>query len=368
MRFLGAGGKMGFGGGAKGTPQALYTWGNNNYGQLGLGSTAQQNSPQQVGSDEDWSFVSCGEYHIAALKTDGTLWTCGRNNNGQLGLGNTADQNTFQQVGSDTWSTISCGPYHIIGIKTDGTMYSWGSNNQGQLGLGNTTQYTSPQQIGSDSDWTFISSDSYTSHAINSSGELYGWGRNVSYNVGDGTATSPKTSPVRIGSDSDWIYVDNAYQSTSIIKTNGDLYAVGYNICIGTATTVTLADNSGDWTRSEWGYYHSIGIKDGKLYAFGYGPYGGLGLGGTVFSCSIAQIGSDTDWQYAEVVNSEASATEKSCAIKTNGELYTWGENFYGSLGLGDTSNRNTPTQVGSDTGWIQVSMGGYSTAAIKQV
>ena len=367
MRFLGAGGKMGFGGGAKGTPKALYVWGNNEYGQLGLGTTADHNTPQQVGTDTDWETVRCGEFHMAAIKSDGSLWVCGRNNTGQLGIGSTADQDTLQQVGSDTWSAIACGAYHTIGIKTDGTMWSWGDNFYGQLGLGNTTQYTSPQQIGSNSDWTLIESDVYTAHAKNSSGELYGWGRNINYNVGDGTATA-KTSPVQVGSGTDWIRIGNGYQTTNLIKDNGDVYTVGYTVCTGNITTISLVDDSGEWTSSEWGYYYSIGVKDGNLYAFGFDSFGALGLGGTNFTCSITQVGSDTDWQSVETANSESSGMSRSSGIKTDGKLYMWGENFYGSLGVGDNSNKNTPTQVGSDTGWIMCSVGGASTAAIKAV
>lgn len=248
-------------------------------------------------------------------------------------------------------------------------LYAWGLNDYGQLGLGNTTNYNSPQQIGSSSDWEIIGSKcNYTVHAINSSGELYGWGRNANGSVGDSTTTQ-RNSPVKIGSSTDWIGVDNGYSITVLRKSNGDIYGMGYNPCIGSnITSPTLLDSSGDWSNSNFSYYHSLGIKDGKLYVFGLALNGSGGLGAsTSFACSITQIGSDTDWAYSNVVNSESSVG-RSLAIKTDGKLYMWGENFYGSLGDGSNTERTTPTQVGSDTGWISCMTGGYSTAAIKAV
>ncbi|NLG12435.1 MAG: hypothetical protein GX554_05370, partial [Elusimicrobia bacterium] len=65
----------------------LRAWGLNDKGQLGLGEGAgtQKNVPTKIGDDENWQFVSAGEYHTAAIKQDGTLWTWGCNDDGQLG-------------------------------------------------------------------------------------------------------------------------------------------------------------------------------------------------------------------------------------------------------------------------------------------
>ena len=88
----------------------LYSWGYNNYGQLGLNNTTNYSSPKQVGSLTNWSSVSSGSYHTLSIKTDKTFWSWGRNNYGQLGLGNTTYYSSPKQVGSlTTWSTLSKG-------------------------------------------------------------------------------------------------------------------------------------------------------------------------------------------------------------------------------------------------------------------
>ena len=105
----------------------LWSWGYNNYGQLGQGNTTTYSSPKQVGALTNWSSVSCGGYFTVSIKTDGTLWSWGYNYTGQLGLGNTTSYSSPKQVGALTnWLSVSCGYFHTVSIKTDGTLWSWG--------------------------------------------------------------------------------------------------------------------------------------------------------------------------------------------------------------------------------------------------
>lgn len=142
------------------TNGALFAWGSPGAAQLGTNSYVQFNSPVQIGALLDWAFISAnGSGNRAALKTDNTLWVWGNNGYGQLGLG---DQGSFQatnrssptQLGSDTWLAVSTG-YQMGGIKTNKTLWTWGRNQAGQLGLGNTVNRSSPVQVGSDN-WSKI--------------------------------------------------------------------------------------------------------------------------------------------------------------------------------------------------------------------
>jgi alpha-tubulin suppressor-like RCC1 family protein len=144
------------------TDGTLWTWGDNVSGQLGYGGSAGGNgsSPAQVGSLTDWLSVSCGGYYRTfAIKTDGTLWSWGSNDYGQLGLGYVGMNNTDspRQVGALTsWSAITAGNGQTMALRTDGTLWMWGRSSAA-LGLGATsTNYSSPKQIGSLTTWISI--------------------------------------------------------------------------------------------------------------------------------------------------------------------------------------------------------------------
>lgn len=103
----------------------LWAWGDNTYGQLGDGTNTFRNSPVQIGTSTNWKAVWVGDFHTAAIKTDGTLW--GRNNYGQLGVGTNDDYNIPIQINlAKNWSTVACGMFTTYAIKTDGNLWVWG--------------------------------------------------------------------------------------------------------------------------------------------------------------------------------------------------------------------------------------------------
>ena len=135
----------------------FWAWGNNDYGQLGLGDgMPEQHAPVQVGSDTDWTAVAAGKYHTVSLKANGTFWAWGNNGYGQLGLGDEMpDQHAPVQVGSATnWVVMAVGDLHTVALESDGTLWAWGKNYYGQVGNGNTADCYAPVQVGSDTDWS----------------------------------------------------------------------------------------------------------------------------------------------------------------------------------------------------------------------
>lgn len=140
------------------TDGRLFAWGFNNNGQLALGDTSPRSSPVQVGTDTDWATVSTGNEFTLAIKTDGTLYATGLNTSGQLGLGDLSSPHTsFTQVGTDEdWLFVTAGSGFTLAIKTDGTAWAWGIGTSGQLGLNDLFSRSSPVQVGTDDDWAIV--------------------------------------------------------------------------------------------------------------------------------------------------------------------------------------------------------------------
>jgi alpha-tubulin suppressor-like RCC1 family protein len=298
----------------------LWSWGDNGQGQLGIGSTVNKSSPNQVGALTTWSKVSAGSEHTLAIKTDGTLWSWGYNAQGQLGLNNLSYISSPNQVGSlTTWITISGGYRCSLAVKTDGTLWSWGRNDYGQLGLGNTTTYSSPKQVGALTAWSVVASGVNYSLSVKTDGTVWAWGRNHYGQLGLGNTTA-YSSPKQIGALTTWYQIDG-----------------------GGTTAQTLATKT-----------------DGTLWSWGANNNGQLGLGNTTTYSSPKQVGALTDWL------SITCGTYDSClATRTNGTLWSWGNNTQGILGLGSLVDFSSPKQVGALTTWSKVSAGNSWAAAL---
>lgn len=166
----------------------LWSWGENNHGDLGNGLANDNVIPTQLCTSNNWKQVSAYEWHSTALKEDGTLWTWGENENGQLGNGTVIDSNVPIQVGSSTdWVQTDAGYSTTMAIKSDSTLWAWGSNFGGELGNGTTTENHIPIQIGTSISWKQISAGNATNVALNFGDSLYDWGLNYYGELGNGT-------------------------------------------------------------------------------------------------------------------------------------------------------------------------------------
>jgi alpha-tubulin suppressor-like RCC1 family protein len=367
---------------ARKTNGTLWAWGRNNNGQLGQGNVTDRSSPVQIGTATDWSSeIASARYSGFAIKTGGTLWAWGLNTNGRLGI-NSSVANTSSpiQVGTGTdWSNVSAGANHTLAVKTNGTLWAWGTNTYGQLGINNATNRSSPVQVGTDTNWsrafcnTNTGSSGPVSFAIKTNGTLWAWGRNagglgVFYNQ---NATAGYV-PVQIGTGTDWASAGTGIRSSFAIKTGGTLWAWGYNsqgvLGLGDVTTRSSPVQIGtgtDWSKVDGSRTSTFAIKTGgTLWAWGYNGVGQLGQGNTTVRSSPVQVGTGTDW--SNISASGQNVGQFVLALKTGGTLWSWGGNGYGQLGLGDTTNRSSPVQVGTGTDWAFISAGGNSYNALS--
>lgn len=208
----------------------LWVWGSNNNGALGLGDTTNRLTPVQVGSGTNWSEVATNGTIVSAftlaIKTDGTLWSWGYNDYSQLGLNTTTAYSSPVQVGALTnWSKVACGYYHSFAIKTDGTLWAWGRNNIGCLGLSDQTNRSTPVQVGSGT-WKYISASNNCSAGIKTDGTLWTWGLN-SYGQLGLSDQSNRYSPCQVGTSSDWEQVSLGVEHLIALKSDGSVWSCG---------------------------------------------------------------------------------------------------------------------------------------------
>lgn len=195
-------------------------------------------------------------------------------------------------------------------IRCDGTLWTWGSNNyliQGNGTAGTGNNRSSPTQLASASRFTVVSGMGLHAAAIGVDGIMYTWGSNSDGQLGRGTTTGVSAGSVigAVGS-STWTAVS-----------------------VGTSTTLAIR-------------------SDGSLWSWGSNAVGGLGTNNTVNRSSPVRVGSGTNW--AQV---EAGPFECSYAIDTSGNLFAWGGNTQGQLGIGNAISRSSPVQVPGT--WLEV-------------
>jgi alpha-tubulin suppressor-like RCC1 family protein len=291
------------------TDGTLWTWGTNSNGQLGLGNKTNYSSPKQVGALTNWLKVSAGYSWVAAIKTDGTLWTWGLNSLGQLGLNNLTYYSSPKQVGALTnWSSVSCGYYISGAVKTNGTLWTWGYNGYGTLGYGNSTYYSSPKQVGALTNWLSVTAGYLSIFAIKTDGTLWAWGLNSSGELGLGNTTI-YNSPKQVGALTNWAIINSNANNGAFnlsIKTDGTLWSWGSNDHGNLGIGVVSAPKSSpiqvgtltNWYKISAGARASYGIAtDGTAWSWGKNSdYGQLGLGNQTSYSSPKQIGSLTTW------------------------------------------------------------------------
>lgn len=146
-------------------PGSLWCWGRNTRGELGLGDDAagQIRIPRRVGDAEDWIDVRVGQNGSCGLRDagrggrEGALYCWGENSFGEAGVGDQAIRRTPTRVGAlDDWVSVSLDTFHACGVRANGELYCWGHNLEGQLGLGDRGDHAEPARVGDAADWASV--------------------------------------------------------------------------------------------------------------------------------------------------------------------------------------------------------------------
>jgi alpha-tubulin suppressor-like RCC1 family protein len=303
----------------------VWVWGRNAYGELGVGNTSNVLVPTKVTALNGVNIVdvqlSKGYYntgsnygnHTLFLVDDGSLYACGHNGQGQLGIGNTISQSTPQLLSKSDWVKIyAMGPAgggFSAGIDTSGDLYMWGYNARGQLGIGSTTNQSTPQLVNAFGGVTvskFSGAHGYGTTYVNygssmcllSTGAVYTWGHNAEGQLGTGNTTQYNTPQhiTGLGTDNqDILMAHSAYGVSYVIKDNQSIVASGYNgygqLGDGTTTNKTTHQTIPNSLRSgrtiaqlktlgTLTYTSTVILyDDGYIQACGYNDNGNYGIG-----------------------------------------------------------------------------------------
>ncbi len=332
---------------------AAYAWGFNDYGQLGNNTTTQGNAPVAVNSPltNNVSAISAGTDHSLAIQ-NGAVYAWGTNQYGQLGNNSTTQSNVPVAVNTLTSgvTAIAGGQSHSLAIQ-NGAVYAWGYNGDGELGNGTTTESHVPVAVNTlTSGVTAISAGSFHSLAIRN-GAAYSWGYNADGELGNGTTTQSSV-PVAVNTLTSGVTAISAGYLHSLAIRNGAVYAWGYNQYgqLGTGTTaqhntpVAVLSLSTGVTAVAAGQYHSLAVMNGNVYAWGSNQQGELGNGTTSNLATSTPI--QVDAADLKGILAVAAGAYSSYALASDGSLWVWGFNGDGQLGLGNTTNQDTPQHL----------------------
>jgi len=367
---------------------ALWSWGLNAHGQLGHGGTTRVSSPVQVGTDEDWVNAQGGQSFTLAIRSNGTLWGFGQNNFGQLGDNSTTNRSSPVQIGSDEdWvdAILSPNQYGCSAVKADGTLWTWGNSGYGELGHGNTDNVCVPTQVGSETGWADCSMSSHTSGFIKQNGTLFTTGRGFDGSLANNGDNSVNFStPVQVGSLTNWKLLCGKHRGFISVKTDGTLWSWGsdeQSVLGNGGSDVNVSSPIQIGSDTDWKEPFSNGetagcLKtSGDIWGWGRGRGGGWqhntqnSAGATDSSIphvyeNVEGEGGDTDWQGDHRIRS-CTGGRHNGTVKSGNELYMWGEQSNGELGIGSTTRTHSPVQIGGS--WYRVGTGFRHTVALKR-
>ena len=364
---------------AAGANPTLTCWGKGSDGQLGRddASTGVGDAANEMGNNlisvlpptgRTVAAVATGYQFTAVLLDDGTVTAFGPNSNGQLGRGNT------QQVGhSATYSArgaalvlaalptntkatkIACGDAYVCALLDDGTVRCWGNNGLNQLGNGNTNSIgDGAGEMGNSlvavrlpvlTSAVDVAAGTSFACAVTSDGNVYCWGNNNYGQNGFGTVSTPGQG-------------GNANTLQRVLLPMEFFTSVMSVRCgMGFACVLTSTGQVGCWGLNNYG---QLGRGDATNVGASAGEMASLrpiafpsGLTAISISCGYSHV----------------------CAILSNNQIYCWGSNLYGKLGIGSTDSigdnanemGNALAAVPLPTGRTAISVSGFysSTCAI---
>ena len=300
---------------------AVFTYGDNTYGQLGTGDTRSIDSPTSITTAFEGKVVQIAALgnHSLALTEDGRIYSWGQNNHGQVGNGRIGDGYDVLSPMDITNSLGLPAGTHVIevyaawessfALTNDGRIFAWGANNQGQLATGDIGDKSLPTEITFPFDGKMIklATDSHVL-ALTDTGHLYSWGYNDHGQADAGQGGDANIlRPIEI---TDYMQLSDGVE----------IEAIG---AASNASMVLLSDNTS--------------------WVWGQNVDGNLGTGGSREQQPLTRVTWLAD---GDDIVQFATGYYSAIALTESGRVYVWGRNSDGQLGLGHKRNVYTPAEL----------------------
>ena len=340
---------------------ALWCWGANSTGQLGLGDRDPRSVPAEVPLGGTARDVSTGALHTCAVRGDGTLWCWGESRDARLGPAlMSVDQLSPIEAcprldpGND-WVSVEVGGAHSCGFRGAG-LSCWGLNTDGQLGIDATYSSSDDCEI-VDGDWSQVSvGERHTCALRRTDDELFCWGEHTLGRLAEGMTrlTADQFAPFNVANSFRYSHLSLGFAHACAVGLDGTMRCWGENVegRVGRAESwddvpyqVYLEPEDApdtDWTRAAAGARHTCGIRTfegGTVWCWGLAVDGQLGIPGAT-NTHLKQRVEGTG--YVDV----SAGNQHTCALRSDGTVWCWGRNGFGQLGTGDRIDTTAPART----------------------
>eukprot|EP00761_Pharyngomonas_kirbyi_P004479 gb/GECH01004484.1/.p1 GENE.gb/GECH01004484.1/~~gb/GECH01004484.1/.p1 ORF type:complete len:1003 (+),score=161.28 gb/GECH01004484.1/:1-3009(+) len=283
-----------------------FTWGQGARGALGHSNIDDAHEPQVI---KDFLYLDvaqmeCSNAAAAAVLENGILFTWGSGDSSKLGHGDSTDRlspSFVRSLEKTRIRQVAVGSEHMIAVDERNCLWAWGGNKSGQLGLGDTKPRCHPTKVTLPHRIQKVYCGLFHSAAVTTEGEVLTWGKGEDGELGNGKS-----------------------ESLNVPKPVHQLKGTPIK-CLAL------------------GMWHTLALSEsGQVFTWGDDSEGQLGTrnGGRQDEPEIVSC------LKSESVVTVATGSSHSSCVTENGEVYTWGSNMYGQLGIGTKTSANNPTKV----------------------
>jgi alpha-tubulin suppressor-like RCC1 family protein len=269
------------------------------------------------------------------------------------------------------FSQVSGGAFHNCGVTTAGQAYCWGGNTYGQLGNGTTSHTLAPVAVAGRLRFRHVSVGYDHTCGLTTEDRVYCWGLNMWGQVGDGTKGEDnwRTVPTAVTGGRRFRQVRAGWSHTCAITRSNVSFCWGYNgngqlgdgtmTAAGRAAPVRVLGGL-SWKQLSGGAEHTCGVTQAdQVYCWGLNDKGQLGIGNTARRLQPVPVSGGRQFRQVD------AGGFHTCAVTTANLAYCWGLNFRGALGDGTTTDRLTPGAVAGQRRFDHVNAGAYHTCGV---